>query len=647
MEIKQASESALIDDYAEGFGKDTKQDFDFLINKLLPHNPDADVDFLKSVFAFAVFHHRNQYRKSGQRYYVHLLWVALFLIERFKIYDEIYIAAALLHDTIEDTQQNIQKVSRDLITRKFGNQNLALAVEALTKISNDNIKQDVGLNFNIINKIQANHNFDDYLNNKTIQKGLTYCKLFMTFVTDPNVIVIKLSDRLHNMKTLQYFEEGRSKEEALKKQRAIASETMQFYVGFAYRLGYSDIANELIQLSFRYLSDSNLQKEIRSIINQNMDKIMNKISIFESRINNKLLETGLDIIKLNVYHRPDYEIYNLTNKLKNLNAIKDFVNCVIPVPKPIDIEFASSIIASIFPTKFYSQQKMQFSEYIFEVIKLTISNIENDDELEIVFLSDEDHNILEEQSVKRSNLHLTNKIINITNEDLNTWGEWMIYTLFHSAEDAIPIIWESVERNIFKEKIKCYYLNKGEYSLPQNSTINDFILIINKEYNTNYNAAKIFDKNVDNIYVLQGGEIIQLYYNDTLSNNKINFHQLIDYRSISYLYKYLYETNQLNFDQINIAITEEEDISTERISTGMLREIITIEGNDRNDLVKDIYAVFDRNSVLKYSFKSNEADKTFQGVIEAQFSNRYQSNQKLLDLMGIRSVKSINIVDLK
>ncbi len=646
MEIKQASESALIDDYAEGFGKDIKQDFDFLINKLLPHNPNADVYFLKSVFAFAVFHHRNQYRKSGQKYYVHLLWVALFLIERFEIYDEIYIAAALLHDTIEDTQQNIQKVSRELIIQKFGNEKLAMAVESLTKISNDNITQDVGLNFNILNKILGNHNFDDYLNNKTIQKGLTYCKLFMTFVTDPNVIVIKLSDRLHNMKTLQYFEEGRSKEDALKKQRAIASETIQFYVGFAYRLGYSDIANELMQLCFRYLSDSNLQNEIRLIINQNITQILNKIAKFESGINSKFLEFDFDNIRLNVYHRPMYEIYNLTNKLKNLKAIKDFVSCVLPVPNEVDIELISSLITSIFPTKFYSRQNMQFAEYSFEVIKLTITNPEND-ELEIIIMDEKDHNIISEQSIKRSYLHLTNRIINISNEDLNTWGEWMIYTLFYYAEDAIPIIWESVERNIFKEKIKCYYLNKGEYYLPQNSSIIDFILLINKEYDTNFNSAKIFDKSVDNHYILQGGEIIQLYYNDNLANQVVNFDQLIDYRSINYLYKYLYNSNQLNFEQINSAISENQPNDNLGFSADLIREVITVQGNDRNDLVKDIYAVFDRNSVLKYSFKSNESDKTFQGVIEAQFLNRMQSNQKLLDLMGIRSVKSINIVDLK
>jgi len=187
--------------------------FEDLLEKVRAYSPDADVELLRRAYVFSAFEHRGQVRHSGEPYLIHPLAVADFLADM-KL-DAVAIAAGLLHDVVEDTLTTIERI-REL----FGPE-VAHVVEGVTKIS--------AIPFSSSEERQAEN----------------FRKMLLAMVDDIRVILVKLADRLHNMRTLNHLAE--------EKRVKIAQETRDIYAPIANRLGMSKIKNELEELSFRYL----------------------------------------------------------------------------------------------------------------------------------------------------------------------------------------------------------------------------------------------------------------------------------------------------------------------------------------------------------------------------------------------------------
>lgn len=644
MQIRQLVEEKLFqDDFKEGFGKSLNADFEYFVQELKKYNPSADFEFLKKAFAFACFHHKSDKRKSGQKYYVHILWVAIYLIQRFNVYDEIYLAAAFLHDTIEDTQKKTNKVTRERIMQTFGSEKLADVVDALTKISRESLESESIINSAVLQKAFAKPELIKIIQeNKSIQKGLTYCKLVTTFILDPNVIVIKLSDRLHNMQTLHYFEVDKEKSKALEKQREISNETLQFYVGFAKRLGYRDVATDLQQMAFAYISDEDVHSTIKAIIRERISLIHNEIRVFEQILSKISLANNLNELSLVLYHRPPYEVYNLTNKLTNLDAIKDFVYIIIPVPDNIEMEFVAAAISKNFQLRSYSHQRTQFSEYEFDVIKLTLLN-DKKEQLEVYLMSDSDHNILEGVTKNITNPLLTKKVLSIDANSLNTWGDWMIYNLLSEGDKAIHQIWKSINLNLIEDKIKCFTLDKKEYYLPPGATTLDFAFAVSPEIGARFNSAKIKDRICGYDYILTSNQTIQIITGDEINIKPEWLNHVVSFRAIVYIFDYLMQKGQLNFEQIQSHIKDKEHSIKE-----MNREFtvqLYVKGIDRDGLVSDVYRIFTSNVVEKYNFQVIE-DNWFEGILSVKFNTYTDYNSKILELLNVRSVKIVDIIQV-
>jgi GTP pyrophosphokinase len=187
--------------------------FEDLVEKVRSANPEADVELLRRAYVFSAYEHKGQVRRSGEPYLVHPLEVADILAD-LKL-DVVAIAAGLLHDIVEDTPNSIEKI-REL----FGEQ-VAHVVEGVTKLS--------GLQFASSEERQAE----------------SFRKMLLAMVDDIRVILVKLADRLHNMRTLNHLPEERRVK--------IAQETRDVYAPIAHRLGMSKIKNELEELAFRYI----------------------------------------------------------------------------------------------------------------------------------------------------------------------------------------------------------------------------------------------------------------------------------------------------------------------------------------------------------------------------------------------------------
>ena len=187
--------------------------FEDLVEKVRAGSPEADVELLRKAYVFSAFEHKGQVRHSGEPYLVHPLEVAAILAD-LKL-DVVAVAAGLLHDVVEDTLTSIERI------REVFGEDIAHVVEGVTKLG--------AIQFSSSEQRQAEN----------------FRKMLLAMVDDIRVILVKLADRLHNMRTLHHLPEER--------RLKIAQETRDIYAPIANRLGMSKIKNELEELAFKHL----------------------------------------------------------------------------------------------------------------------------------------------------------------------------------------------------------------------------------------------------------------------------------------------------------------------------------------------------------------------------------------------------------
>ena len=243
-----------------------------------------NLDLITRAYEYANEKHKHQFRKSGEPYVIHVLNVG-YILAKLRGGPQT-IAAGLLHDTIEDCNVDI-----DEFKQLFG-EDVYLLVEGVTKIGNIKFKDE--------KEYQAeNHR-----------------KIFIAMAKDVRVILIKLVDRLHNMRTLQHMKE--------EKQKKIAAETLEVYAPIAHRLGISEIKNELEDLSFMYLNREKYH-EIARLVEKKKTERDGQISNMINEISELLKEHN---IKFRIFGRSKhlYSIYKkMITKQKRFDEILDLL----------------------------------------------------------------------------------------------------------------------------------------------------------------------------------------------------------------------------------------------------------------------------------------------------------------------------------
>src|SRR5215475_15761663 len=225
---------------------------DELLAKLRKNRPSEDPWTVRRAYEIAAERHRDQLRSSGDPYLTHLLEVA-HILANLRL-DAITLTAALLHDAIEDTQYPVSRIEE-----RFGSE-VAHLVEGVTKIARlDMMSSEARQTQNVR-------------------------KMLLAMVNDVRVVLVKLADRLHNMRTLEYLDAAR--------QQRIARETLDIYAPIAHRLGMGLIRGELEDLAFRYLEPEAffaLQKEVteKAPVHQ---KFLDEV---QATIRSKLVESGI------------------------------------------------------------------------------------------------------------------------------------------------------------------------------------------------------------------------------------------------------------------------------------------------------------------------------------------------------------------
>src|SRR6187402_2034626 len=259
--------------------------FEDLIDKVRNATPDADIDLLRRAYEFSEAEHRGQTRRSGEPYLVHPLEVADILAD-WRL-DTVALAAGLLHDIVEDTPNTIEK-SREL----FGEQ-VAHVVEGVTKLST--------LQFASSEERQAE----------------SFRKMLMAMVDDIRVILVKLDDRLHNMRTLFHLPEER--------RMRIAQETRDIYAPIANRLGMSKIKNELEELAFRNIEPA-AYESLRQAVEARRPAAEEQIGVFREQLRAKLQEAQIEVVAIDGRLKRLWSIHQKLQRQRiSLDQVYDFI----------------------------------------------------------------------------------------------------------------------------------------------------------------------------------------------------------------------------------------------------------------------------------------------------------------------------------
>lgn len=575
------------------FGKDAKADHDYLINEIKKHDSDIDIDVASKAFYYCIDKHKDVARKSGLPYYTHPLNVTLILLREFAIHDTASVAACLLHDTIED----VEGVNESSIAADFS-QEIAELVSAVTKIAHNNMPDAAT---------------DDKLKNK----AMTYRKLFLALVKDIRIILIKLADRLHNMRTLHYLKPHKQKE--------IALETLNFYIPLAHRLGLNKVKMELENRSF-YYTDRSAYEAIRNALNEKRRDFIDYIRMFADTIQNSLNEQKIGHV-LSIVHKHEYEIYKIIQEGKSLGDIDNFYSVVIILNSNDVTECyrAHGVLANAFKT-------VGFVDYIanpkMDWFKSLFSELFGPDgkRVEIIIRTQEMEKISEEGFASNFSLRSGRiRALEFNDTEIEEWGEWMQDMIESKGEKASKVIWESIKVNLFDSELFAYTKSGQEISLPKGASLIDFAFNVSEDTGLHLIAGKVNGVLRDITYKLSSGDQVELISSPN-SNPKPEWEgEVVSHRAEVKLHKFFKNLQNSN-----------DETKIEKSSYDVK---LIIKGEDRENMLFDITDVIGRTYIRRINLDTTGA--FFEGAISVKVTNAGELNKiftSLLQIPGIRSV---------
>ena len=460
-----------------------QQGLDILMGLLEENYSPEDIEKVNNAYRFALEAHGEQVRLSGEPYISHPLSVAI-ITTRLGM-DIPSIIAAMLHDTVEDTD-----ISTETIAHEFG-ETVAQLVDGLTKIQNVNTKSE---------ERNEDGNFLDQTRTKQQQQAENIRKMLLAMSKDIRVIIIKLADRLHNMRTLEFKAEQRRRE--------IALETIEIYAPIAHRLGIRPIKDELEDLSISYLdpvayhdisvSLENQKKERREFL----DEIRNKIETRTKSLVPNAKVSG----RIKSVHGIYRKMY-MQNK--NFDEIFDIYAVRIIVDSVIDCYNCLGIIHDMF-----KPIPGRFKDYIsnpkanmYQSLHTTVIGSQGIP-FEVQIRTWEMHHTAEYGVAAHWKYKLGTNGKSGIDEQRLAWVRELLENQSDS-EDVEDII-STIKSDLVPEEVFVFTPKGDVYSLPMGATVIDFAYAIHSEVGNKMVGAKVDGRIVSIDYKINTGEIIEI-----------------------------------------------------------------------------------------------------------------------------------------
>ena len=446
---------------------DTDVLVDEIISRVKQYSPSANTDIIYVAYLLAKNAHKNQFRKSGDPYIEHPVQVA-YIASQIKL-DAVTICACLLHEVVEDTPYTYEDIQTI-----FGS-SVAELVDGVTKLA----------------QIKYNTREEQQVENLR--------KMFFAMSKDIRVIVIKLLDRLHNMRTLNFMPRN--------KQLIISKETLDVYAPLAHRLGMSKIKIELEDLSLKYL-DPVAYEEIRTSINQKKSEREQFITEIMSILTEKLKTLG---IKGQVTGRAKH-FYSIFRKMYTQNKTMEELYDLFAVRVIVDtVADCYAVLGMVHDL--YTPVPMRFKDYIampkpnmYQSLHTTVIG-PNGTPFEIQIRTWDMHRVAEEGIAA----HWKYKEGTSGSSAMDSTLSW-VRQLLDTQTEIIDTdeFFNTLKFDLFADEVFVFTPQGKVISLPAKSTVIDFAFAIHSQVGYKMSGAKVNGKIVPNSYILQNGEIVEI-----------------------------------------------------------------------------------------------------------------------------------------
>ena len=453
--------------------QDPEQLYQALVARVRKYHPSTDISMIEKAYRIGREAHKDQVRKSGEPYIIHPLWVGIILADLEM--DKETIVAGMLHDAVEDTEMTLEDV-----TREFGEE-VALLVDGVTKLGQLSYSQD---------KLEV--------------QAENLRKMFLAMAKDIRVIIIKLADRLHNMRTLEFMTPAKQQEKA--------RETMDIYAPIAQRLGISKIKTELDDLSLKYWKPdvyNQLVKDLNARKTEREEFVQQIVAEVSRHMANAH-------IKAKVYGRVKhfFSIYKkMVNQNKTLDQVYDLFAVRIIVDTVKDCYAALGVIHEM-----YTPIPGRFKDYIampkpnmYQSLHTTLMG-PSGQPFEIQIRTEEMHKTAEYGIAahwKYKEGADAAKSMESQEAKLN-WLRQILEWQRDMSDNREFLSLLKGDLDLFAEDVYCFTPNGDVKNLPNGSTPVDFAYAIHSAVGNKMVGARVNGKLVNIDYKIQNGDRIEI-----------------------------------------------------------------------------------------------------------------------------------------
>jgi GTP diphosphokinase / guanosine-3',5'-bis(diphosphate) 3'-diphosphatase len=475
-----------------------QQELDELLATCREHLEHCDVGLITRAFKLTYLSHKGATRASGEPYYLHPLEVAYIVIKEMSL-DDVSVAAALLHDTVEDTH-----ISLDDIRTEFG-ETVAHLIDGMTKISG-------------------------VLKSRESKQAETFMKLLISMAEDLRVVLIKFSDRLHNMRTLRHLPKP--------KQIQIATETIELYAPLAHRFGLFRLKSELEDLCFRAM-DSQGYRFISRKLREKKESREEFIEEFMEPIREQLYKAGFNF---EIKGRPKH-IYSIYRKMvtqqKPFEDIYDLFAIRIILDAPHTREDCWRVYSYITDT--YTPIPERFRDFLsvpktngYQSLHTTVFS-KTGVKVEIQIRTRQ----MDEVAEKGLAAHWKYKEGSDGNKNIDRFVHWVRDVLDNPRPDVASEFVQDFALNLFSDEIYVFSPKGKLMTLPQNATPIDFAFEVHSEIGERALAAKVNGKMVPLRYKLQSGDQVEIITGKQINLNPDWINDVVTHKAKSRIRQFI------------------------------------------------------------------------------------------------------------
>ena len=443
--------------------------FETIIEKLRKNHPDADEELLRRAYLFSARQHRGQTRQSGEPYLVHPLEVANILVDL--NLDPICVATGLLHDIVEDTETSAEEIEE-----YFGPE-IAHLVDGLTKIS------------------KLDHASTEE------RQALNMRKMLLAMVDDVRVVLVKLADRLHNMRTLEYLPG--------EKRRRIAQETLDVYAPIAHRLGMARVRGELEDLAFKHLEPEEYQK-LKELVESRRSRLEAFLEEVKQRILDMMGTSGIQIVFIEGRIKRLFSIYQkLRRQQITIDQVYDLVAIRIITESVRDCYAALGVIHTAWkpiPGRFKDWIAIP-RENFYQSLHTSVVG-EGGQSFEVQIRTREMQSIAEEGIAAHWKYKEGRRGTHTDEDEAFVWlkrlVEWQ-----QEVKDSREFL-DSLKLDLYPKEVYCFTPKGKVIELPRGATPVDFAFMIHTQVGLTCNGAKVNSRIVPLKYQLRNGDVVEI-----------------------------------------------------------------------------------------------------------------------------------------